>query len=122
MMEETNIAELIVEYIRNHFDIEPKCRKKPTREEILEYHKQYYLRNKDKIKCECICPHCEKTFTYKSAYTRHLMKSLRCKLKRYEAQLSQLESASSSEENPRSSSSSDNPPNTPAHHEQDFLN
>ena len=27
MMEETNIAELIVEYIRNHFDIEPNAEK-----------------------------------------------------------------------------------------------
>ena len=60
MVEETNIAELIEEYIRNHFDIEPKCKKKQTREEILEYHRQYYINNKNKIKCPCTCPHCEK--------------------------------------------------------------
>ena len=120
-MAEEDIAELIEQYIRDLFEIEPKSRARQTREDILEYHKQYYITNKDKIRCPCACAHCGTTFADKSGFTRHLKRNLKCKLKRAEEKLAQLE-ASSSEENPPSSSSSSAPRDTPARDGQDFLN
>ena len=118
---ERNFADLVEMYIRDLFEIEPKGRTRQPREEILEYHKQYYIKHKDKIRCPCACCYCGTTFADKSGYTRHLKKNLKCKLRRAENRLAQLE-ASSSEENPRSSSSSDVPRDTPARDGRDFLN
>jgi uncharacterized C2H2 Zn-finger protein len=120
-MAEEDIAELIEQYIRDLFEIEPKSRARQTREEILEYHTQYSIKHKGKIRCPCACAHCGTTFADKSSFTRHLKRSMKCKLKRVENKLAQLE-ASSSEENPRSSSSSSGSRDTPARDGQDFLN
>ena len=120
-MGEEAFAELFEQCLRNIFDWEPNSKRRQTREEILEYHKQYYQRNKDKIRKQSECNVCGHVFADKSALTRHLKRNLKCKLKRAENRLAKLE-ASSSEENPRSSSSSDVPPGTPVHDGQDFLN
>ena len=111
-MAKEDIAELVEMYIRNLFEIEPKGRPKQSREEILEYHKNYYITNKDKIRRPCECIYCGTTFADKCAYTRHLKKSMKCKLKGAENRLAQLEANNTSEENPRSSSSSDAPEDT----------
>ena len=121
-MAKEDIAELVELYIRNLFEIEPKSRPKQSREEILEYHKNYYITNKDKIRRPCECIYCGTTFADKCAYTRHLKKSMKCKLKRCENKLAQLEANNTSEENPRSSSSSDVHEDTPVHAGRDFLN
>ena len=121
-MAKEDIAELVEMYIRNLFEIEPKTRPKQSREEILEYHKNYYITNKDKIRRPCSCCYCGTTFADKCAYTRHLKKSMKCKLKRAENRLAQLEANNTSEENPLSSSSSDVPEDTPVHAERDSLN
>jgi len=120
-MAEEDIAEFIEQYIRDLFEIEQKSRARQTRDEILEYHKQYYIKHKDKIRCPCACCYCGTTFADKSGYTRHLKRNLKCKLRRAENRLAQLE-ASSSEENPRSSSSSSAPRDTPARDGRGFLN
>jgi len=111
-MAKEDIAELVEMYIRNLFEVEPKGKSRQPREEILEYHKQYYIKNKDKIRRPCECIYCGTAFSDKSAYTRHLKKSMKCKLRRAENRLVQLEAANTSEEYPRSSSSSDAPEDT----------
>ena len=119
-MAEEDIAELVEQYIRNLFEIEPKGRGRQTRDEILEYHKQYYIKNKDKIRQSCECCYCGTTFADKCGYTRHLKRNLKCKLRRAEDKLARLE-ANSTEENVSSSSSSA-PRDTPARDGRDFLN
>ena len=121
-MAKEDIAELVEMYIRNLFEIEPKSRSRQPREEILEYHKQYYIKQKDKIRRPCECIYCGTTFADKCAYTRHLKKSMKCKLKRCENKLAQLEANEANSNEAHSSSSSDVPPNTPVHDERDFLN
>ena len=49
-MAEEDIAELVEQYIRNLFEIEPKGRGRQTRDEILEYHKQYYIKKQGQDK------------------------------------------------------------------------
>jgi uncharacterized C2H2 Zn-finger protein len=121
-MAKEDIAELVEMYIRNLFEVEPKGRSRQPREEILEYHKQYYIKNKDKIRRPCECIYCGTAFSDKSAYTRHLKKSMKCKLRRAENRLAQLETNEANSIEAHSSSSSYAPPGTPVHDERDFLN
>jgi hypothetical protein len=109
-MGEEAFAELFEQCLRNIFDWEPNSKRRQTREEILEYHKQYYQRNKDKIRKQSECNVCGHVFADKSALTRHLKRNLKCKLRRAEERLAQIE-ANSSES---SSSSSSAPRDTPA--------
>ena len=111
-------AELFEQCLRRVFDWDPPgSRRKQTREEILEYHKQYYRRNKDKIRQLCGCSHCGHVFSDKSALTRHLKRNVKCKLRRAEKRLEEL-GVSSNEA--CTSSSSDAPPDIPARDGQGF--
>ena len=111
-MAEEEFAELFEQCLRNIFDWEPNSSRKQTREEVLEYHKQYYQRNKHKIRQPCECGVCGHVFADKCALTRHLKRNVKCKLRRAEQRLAQLEA--SSNEGCTSSSSSDAPPEIPA--------
>ena len=88
-------------------------RKRMTREDILEYHKQYYAKNKEKIRQPATCQFCEHTFRDRSSLTKHIKHNIRCKLNRTQLKLEELEA--SNKEASASSVSSDAPGDIPTH-------
>ena len=99
---------------------DPDKRKRMTREDILEYHKQYYAKNKEKIRQSATCQFCEHTFRDRSSLTTHGKRSMRCKLIRTQqrlaiAQLRLNELEANNIEASTSSVSSDAPPDILIH-------
>ena len=113
------LVEMFEQALRNifNFDCESPVRRKQSREEILEYHKEYYRKNKDKIRQPGTCPTCGHVFADRCSLTRHLKNNVKCKLKRAQQKLQDL-GASNSEA--CTSSSSDDPRDIPAHDGLDF--
>ena len=114
------LVEMFEQALRNifNFDCESPVRRKQSREEILEYHKEYYRKNKDKIRQPGTCPTCSHVFADRCSLTRHLKKNVKCKLRRAQQKLQDL--GVSNSEACTSSSSSDAPPDMPAHGGQGF--
>ena len=95
-------------------------RKRMSREYILEYHKQYYAKNKGKIRQPATCKFCEHTFRDRSSLTNHIKRNIRCKLDRALrrldiAQLKLDELEANSIEASTSSVSADAPPDILTH-------
>ena len=114
------LHDLCLENVFHSDNPDPDKRKRMTREDILEYHKQYYAKNKEKIRQSATCQFCEHTFRDRSSLTTHIKRSMRCKLIRTQqrlaiAQLRLNELEANSIEASTSSVSSDAPPDILTH-------
>ena len=107
------LHDLCLENVFHSDNPDPDKRKRMTREDILEYHKQYYAKNKEKIRQPATCQFCEHTFRDRSSLTKHIKHNIRCKLNRTQLKLEELEA--SNKEASASSVASDAPGDIPTH-------